>query len=477
MKDSSTKSSDSDDALPAGDADGATPALPPDSHTNGAGRVTPAGNPDRSPNTTASGQRARATLPPRSETQPERGWRQTFSSLKNRDYMYLWLGMMSMMGGMQMQMLARGYLVYDLTKSPALLGLVTASSAIPMLVFALFGGAIADMVDRKRLIQIGQFIVAGLACFVGVLIMLDSIRWEHLLITGMVQGTIWSFMMPARQAIIPQIVGPARIGNAMAINAAGMSFMTLLAPAVAGVLYAATGPANVYFIITGLSVVAVALTTVVTRPETPADMSRRRTPMRMVRDIGAGLKYIRGDRMVLVLLVMGLATTLLASPFRMLLPVFVVDVYHLGPDSMGLLVAIMGGGSLVGSLAIAALGNWRRGMLLIVGAVASGVALLLIAAFPFYYIAAAIMLLVGLGDSGRRTINMGLIMEVVDDQYRGRVMSVFMMNFGLMPLGVGPAGLIAEEYGGQWMAAILGALLIVVALAVLLTQKQLRQFQ
>jgi predicted MFS family arabinose efflux permease len=197
----------------------------------------------------------------------------------------------------------------------------------------------------------------------------------------------------------------------------------------------------------------------------------------MLSDIVAGLSYIKGNQMVLVLLVMGLATTLLASPFRMLLPVFVVDVYGKGPDSMGLLVAIMGGGSLVGSLAIAALGNWRRGMLLIVGSFASGIALLLIAAFPFYYAAAAIMLLVGLGDSGRRTINMGLIMEVVEDQYRGRVMSVFMMNFGLMPLGMLPAGLAVDYFGGPIAIGILGGLLLAVAAAVLLTQKRLREFQ
>ena len=145
------------------------------------------------------------------------------------------------------------------------------------------------------------------------------------------------------------------------------------------------------------------MTTLITRPEVSAP-SRKRA---MMRDILAGLAYIKGNRMVLVLLVMGLATTLLASPFRMLLPVFVVDVYGKGPDSMGLLVAIMGGGSLAGSLTIAALGKWRRGMLLIAGAFASGVALLLIAAFPFYYAAAAIMLLTGLGDSGRRTIQHG----------------------------------------------------------------------
>ena len=416
--------------------------------------------------------RAGAVLPP-SNTQT-RGWRQTFSSLKNRDYLFLWLGMMAMMGGMQMQMLARGYLVYDLTGSAALLGFVSAGMAIPMLFLAPFGGVIADRVERKRLIQGGQVIVAIFALVIGAAIFTDRIEWYHLLIVSILQGAVWTFMMPARQAIIPQIVGPERIGNAMALNAAGMSAMTLLAPAVAGGLYALAGPANVYFIISGLSILSVALTTLVPKPERAAPTTQRRN---MFADIGAGLVYIKGNTMVLVLLVMGLATTLLASPFRMLLPVFVVDIYNRGPDSMGLLVAIMGGGSLVGSLAIAALGDWRRGMLLIIGSFVSGIALLLIASFPFYYAAAAIMVLVGLGDAGRRTINMGLIMEVVEDQYRGRVMSVFMMNFGLMPLGVLPAGMIADALGGQMAIAILGGLLILVTLVVLITQKGLRSFQ
>ena len=415
----------------------------------------------------------RSQLPPRTEVQPQRGWRNTFSSLKSRDYLVLWLGMIAMMGGMQMQMLARGYLVYDLTGSASLLGIVSAGSAVPMLVLALFGGAIADRFDRKRLIQIGQIIVGMLALVVGIAIFTELVRWYHLFAASLIQGAIWSFMMPARQAIIPQVVAPEKIGNAMALNAAGMSAMTLLAPAIAGSLYAFAGPANVYFVITGLSILAVFMTTLI-RQTNGSTSSRKRA---MLSDIVAGLSYIKGNQMVLVLLVMGLATTLFASPFRMLLPVFVVDIYGRGPDSMGLLVAIMGGGSLAGSLVIAALGNWRRGMLLIVGAFASGVALLLIAAFPYYYAAAAIMLLVGLGDSGRRTINMGLIMEVVEDQYRGRVMSVFMMNFGLMPLGMLPAGLAVDYFGGPTAISILGGLLLAVAAIVLLTQKRLRAFQ
>ena len=116
-------------------------------------------------------------------------------------------------------------------------------------------------------------------------------------------------------------------------------------------------------------------------------------------------------------------------------------------------------------------------MMLIAGSFMSGLGLVLVAAFPFYMAAVAIMLLLGLGDAMRRTLNQTLIMEVVEDRFRGRVMSVFMMNFGLMPLGVLPAGLAIELYGGQATAAFLGITLILVAVVMLITQRKLRNFE
>jgi MFS family permease len=387
--------------------------------------------------------------------------------------MLLWLGMLALMGGMQMQMLARGYLVYDLTGSAALLGVVNAGSSIPMLVLALFGGAIADRMERKRLIQIGQGIAGLLSLVVAFAIYTGHIEWWYLMISGLVQGTAWSFMMPARQAIIPQLVGKDKLTNAMALNAAGMSIMTLLAPALAGGLYAWAGPDKVYFIIGGLGIIALIFTSFIKAPPAP---TRTRKPA-MMRDIGEGLTYIRANRLVLVLLFMGLATSVLAMPFRFLMPVFVVEIYNLGPDSMGLLIAVMGAGSLAGSLVIARMGNWRRGMLLILGSFASGIALLLIAVFPFYYAAAAFMIILGIGDSTRRTLNQSMMMEVVEDQYRGRVMSVFMMNFGLMPLGVLPTGLLADAMGAQFAIGTLAVTLLIITTLILVTQKQLRSIK
>ena len=382
------------------------------------------------------------------------------------------------MGAMQMQMIARGYLTYELTGSPALLGVVSAGFALPMLLLSLFGGAFADRLERKRIIQLGQVGAALIALFVGVSVSTETVTWYHLLAASMLQGAVFSFLMPARQAIIPQLVGQERLGNAMALNAMGMSATTLVAPAVAGVLYGniygyvPIGPDGVYYTITAMCVMATLLTGRL--PKLTGGGTGRSG---VLSDIRAGLSYIRRSPLVMALLVIGLTSTVLAMPFRFLMPIFIVDIYGLGPESMGLMVSIMGLGSLGGSLFIAALGNWRRGRLLILSAFMSGIALMLVAVLPFYRVALGLMVLLGLGDAGRRTLNQSLIMEVSEDQYRGRVMSVFMTNFALIPLGVLPAGIAAEFLGGQLTVGILAGLLIATTAIILITQKGLRDLR
>ena len=398
--------------------------------------------------------------------------RGTFASFASRNYLLLWIGMICLMGGVQMQMIARGYLVYELTERPLLLGIVNGGSAIPILLLSLWGGAIADRVDRKKIIQGGQALNAAIALVVTGLITTGLVHWTHLLAASMLQGGMWSFMMPARQAIIPEIVGQKNLTNGLALNAAGMSAMTLVSPAIAGFLYEYFGPQGVYVVITILGFLAMASTSMVRYDGS----STVRANVPMMADIKEGLRVIAGNGMVLILLIMGLTTTLLAMPFRFLIPVFVVEIYGRGPEELGLLVSIMGLGSLAGAMFIASLGKWKRGLLLIGGSFMSGIGLLLVSAFPYYMAGAAIMVLMGLGDATRRTLNQTLILEVVEDQYRGRVMSVFMMNYGLMPLGVLPASLAIEALGGQMAVAILGFGMIAVTSIILLTQKQLREF-
>ena len=406
-----------------------------------------------------------------SEARPRR-WRATFHTLRNREFRFLWLSMVFLMFGIQMQMIVRGYLAYEITSSPFILGLVNAGFAIPMLSLSLFGGAVADRMERKRVIQAGQITSVALALFIGVSVFTGTITWVHLFAVSMVQGAVFSFVMPARQAMVPQLVGKDNLTNAMSLDAAAMSVTTLFAPAVGGGLYNVIGPDGVYFLIAGCCVAAIVLTALVSA----SGGSAGGPSVPMFSDIVEGLRYVVRTPIVLLLLVMGLATALLAMPFRFLMPVFVVDVYHRGPESLGLLVTIMGVGSLVGALIIATMGKRRRGLLLLVGSFVSGIALVLVAAIPLYYVAAALMILMGLGDAGRRTLNMALIMEEVEDRYRGRVMSVFMMNFGLMPLGVLPAGAIAEELGGQFAVGMLGVLLLLTTALIMVTQRRLREF-
>jgi MFS family permease len=407
-----------------------------------------------------------------SQNGPSSGKRQdTFISLRARDFRYLWLGILSMNAGMQMQSIARGYLVYDLTSSPILLGVVSAGFSIPMLCLALFGGAIADRFDRKRVIQLSQGLCGLTSLVIAASISTETVTWVHLFVASFLQGIAFAFMVPSRTALIPRLVSGELVTNALALNAAAMSSTTLLAPAFAGNLYGLVGPDGVYYIICVLEFLAVVFTGLVRN----VDNDSERKGVTMMGDIIAGLRYILRNPLIVVLLAMALATALLAMPIRFLLPILVIDVYHRGPEALGLLVSVMGIGALVGSLAIASMGKWRRGILLILGGILSGVGLLLIGLIPVYTVAAFLMLLLGLGDSARRSLNMAMLLEVADDQYQGRVSSVYTMNFGLMPLGILPAGVIAQYFGGQAAAGTLAIALLIICSAVALFYRPLRR--
>ncbi len=396
----------------------------------------------------------------------------TFESLYDRDFRYFWGGMLLLMGGVNIQMVARSQLAYDLTGSPLAVGVVGAGFAPPILLLSLFGGVVADRFDRKRIIQIGQLVSMLIALFVAVSIVTGTVTIFHLVAASLMQGTMWAFMMPARQAIIPQIVGRGRMVNAIALNSSGMALMTLAAPGIGGLVYAGFGAAAAYFVIVGLAAGAFVLTGFL------PDVGRRKggATSAVLSEMKEGIRYVLGKRAVMALLVLGLGTTVLAMPFRSLMPVLVDDVFSRGPEAVGLLLSMIGLGALLGSLAFAGMreGN-RRGLVLISTTILSGVSILLVMAAPMYGAAVAIMVLVGIGDSGRRTLNSALIMEQTDDEHRGRVMGVYMMNFGLMPLGAIPVAVLAEVIGIRYAIAISAALLAIVGLAFMAFSRGVRR--
>lgn len=372
-----------------------------------------------------------------------------------------------------MQMLARGYLAYDLTGSASILGVITAVGSISMAALSLVGGAFADRADRKRLIQGFQASSAMLALVVAILIALGQISWWHLLIAAAVQGTLFAFMAPARQAYIPELVPKEHVNNAVALNAAGMSLTSMLAPALGGALYAFTGPETVYYMVSVCGIGAFLLTTRLPGKE-PSESQEPKPISELYQEIRRGLGYTLNSPIALALLVASITTAILISPFQFLTPALVVDVYNRGPEAMGLLGAATGIGALVGSLIVASRQSARRGLMMIGAILIAAISLLLISILPFFTAALILMIPFGLGGTARMTLSQALLIDSVDPKYRGRVMSVFMLSWGLMPLGALPAGILADLAGVQSAIAASAVLLIITGLIMYFWQPRLR---
>jgi MFS family permease len=396
----------------------------------------------------------------------------TFESLGSGQYRLLWIGLLLMMAAMNMQMLARGYLAWEITKSAAMVGYVGAGFAPPILILSLFGGAVADRFNKKRMIQVGQFGMGVLSLLIAISIATETITVWHLIGASVIQGMLFAFLMPARQVIIPQLVEKHQLSNAVALNASGMSLMTLLAPVIAGFIYGGYGAGPAYFVISGLNFAAVILTTMLR----PVNTTRNAPKKKIVGDVKEGLKYSWSNKTVLMLLIVALSTTVLAMPLRTLLPVQIEEVFNRDVESLGLLMLMIGAGALVGSLAIAGLTTGQhRGLVLLGTTLLSGVAVLLAGLNTSYFVALGIMVLIGLGDAGRRSLNASLIMEEADQEHRGRVMGLYMMNFGLIPIGTIPLAYMSDAFGIRWAFALAGALLIVGAIAMTLLTARVRR--
>lgn len=395
------------------------------------------------------------------------------AALSFRDYRYLWFGIISMMSGLQMQGIVRGYFVYDLTSSPLILGLVTSGFAFPMLGLALLGGALADRIKKKKIIQACQALGSVTAVLIAVAIQTGRITWVHLLIASLINGVIFAFMVPARTALIPQLVDASHISNAFALSAAAMSTTTLLAPAFAGNLYNWVGAAGVYYIIALFQAAAVVFTGLIHTDNKPQEAKEKA----IFKEIRTGLGYIKRHKVIIVLIVLSISTALLGMPFRSLLPVYIVDVFGRGPEALGLLVSVMGIGSIAGALAVAAYGKRGRGKVLIAGGILSAASLIAAGLFPSYIFVSFLMVLLGIGDAFRRSLTMALIMETTEPEFQGRVSSVYTMNFGLMPLGTLPASVITQYYGVRSATAILGILLMAICLFVLVKFPRVRRLR
>ena len=391
--------------------------------------------------------------------------RRTFHSLGNPQYRRFWVSLIVLMAGVNMQMLARGQLAWDLTNDTFMVALVGSAFAPPILIFSVFGGTFADRWNRKKMIQYSQLAICVIAGFVGFTIYMGWISIWILMIAGFAQGMGWSFMMPARQSIIPQLVSKNEITNAIALSASGMALMTLSGPGLGGLAYAWIGPANTYFLITGLMFIAFLMMSGVR--VTGDAVSKRQREEKVLSAVWEGLRYSARNKTILILFILLLSTTMTSMSFRSLMPAQVDLIFGGDELELGILMSMIGVGALLGSLFIAGLTeNVRRGIILLLATGMSAMAILVSTFVSIFFVGMVAMMVLGLGDAGRRSLNASLLMEQADEEHRGRVMGIYMLNFGLTPIGAIPLGILAEATDIRVAFAVAGCVL---AASVLLT--------
>lgn len=387
----------------------------------------------------------------------------------NRNFRYLWVSSLFSFVGMQMQMIAGAWLAWELTHSFALVGVISVAMGLPMLLLSLVGGAVADRLNKRNVAIITQAVIFGTALATALLIVTDLISIELLFAIGLVQGVAFAFGMPARQPLIAVAVGPEQLMSAMALSNAAMNGTRLVGPALAGALIAARGVESSYFVQAALFAIGAVLLLMVPG-RLGAAGGQARTGI--VREIGHGLRYVARDRTLRMLLLMAFIPALFAMPYQVLLSGFVERDLGQGPEAFGLLQTVTGVGAVVGSVAMAwAIDFPRKPLLQLISGVLGGLGLVALGlgAMRWGYPGAVVaVLFIGLTLTSYQTLNMTMIMAAAAQEYYGRVMSMMMLTFSVMPLMAAPLGLLADRIGAMYLfiaeGAIVAGLLVLVSL-------------
>lgn len=397
---------------------------------------------------------------------------EAISSLKNRGFFFLWLGTFLSFNGMQMLVIARGWLVYTLTNSPLALGMVAAAMGAPIVLFSIFGGVLADRVQKRNLLMAAQSGLALINLVVAILVSMHLIALWHLVLSSLLTGVIFAFSMPTRQAFVVELVGPAELTNAIALNSLATNICRIGSPALAGVLLRVIGTDGVLWLV-ALSYGA-AMATMFWIPA-GSKMPKGRG-LRLFKDILDGFRYLRRNAVLLSLLSVAIVPILVATSYQMLMPVFAKTIFQAGETGLGLLMSAGGLGALVGSTLIAALGNVaKRGTFMLGTGLLFGLSQVFFGLSPS--LAPAFVCLVFVGGSGSMfmTLITSLIMGHTPRELMGRVMSIFVMTFGLMPLAMLPAGALAKVFGAPLVVALGGGLFAVFLLCMALLMPRLRR--
>ena len=416
----------------------------------------------------------------------EPGRTSALAALRYRDFRLFWFGLLVSNIGTWMQMFGQGYLVVLLAVrdgvpqlAPLYLGLVGLARAIPGLALGLFGGALADRTDRRRLLLVTQSAAAVTAGILAALAITGKINIVEILLLGALNSTIFAFDAPTRQSMVPRLVPERDLMSAIGLNSAAFNGPQIIGPVIGGLLFApfASTPtfgAGLLFLVNAISYLAVVGALLKMRPVPIVGSSGE---VSMLDSIREGLAYIRQDVVVRWIVLLAATTALFARPYIQLLPAVAHELLQVGALELSWMLAASGLGALLGSLGTAMLGGLRRrGIVLIASAIGFGIFLVLFTMQRTLLPSLPLLVLLGFSTMVFLGMANGLLQTRSPDHLRGRVMSVYTMVFmGLMPLGSMVMGAIGSAVGIDAGLLVGGVVCALVSLYALLRIGPLRE--
>jgi MFS family permease len=363
--------------------------------------------------------------------------------------------------GFWMWIIASGWLALLLTDSPFFVGLVGFVGGIPTLLFGVFVGAIIDRFSRRNVLLLAQTIVSIIAVIIAILLFLDMLQPWQLLLGAFINGTCMSVIFPTRNAMVANLVPSHHLANAVALNAAGQNATRVVGPALAGPMIALLGIDGTFAICAALQVSAFIVTS-----RLPTQIAADGTSgTSMLQSIGVGLQTVWRSEYLLGMIILAGVPTMFLMPYINLMPVFARDVLGLGSTGLGILMAANGFGAVLGSLYVAGSRTLTGNPNVLIGS-GLGFALVLIAfaVTPITALGGVLILSAGFISAVFLAVNNTLIQLHVDDAVRGRVLGIYVLTWGLLPVGTLPAGAIADSLG----APIALIIMSVVAMAVMI---------
>jgi len=392
-----------------------------------------------------------------------------FKAFQYRDFRLMWIGACTSSIGTWMQIVAQGWLIYRLSHSARLLGLDQFLAGLPIFLFTIIGGVVADRTERRKILLMSQWLQMASAGVLTVLVAMGLTHVWPILCLSFVSGLAQAFGGPAYSALIPTLVDKEDMPNAIALNSIQFNLAVTVGPALAGITLAKLGEKWCF----GLNALSF-LAPIISLSMISSRFVPENTKQSMVKSLTQGIKFVWHHGSMVGLIVLAFLMTFLSMPMRTYIPVFVKDIFHRGPETYGNLLSLMGVGSICGSLAMAGIGNMRhkgRFALLMLILLGAGISVFSLSkSLPVSY---ATLAVVGASMMAVFATVTSLVQLIITNEMRGRVMSVYNFAFrGGMPMGNLLSGWLVPMFTAPIVLGVNGLVLVLVAVYFLLVQRR-----